>query len=178
MLGDPGEEPFVGHLRITLSGEGSWISASGRVAAATGPAEAFVPARTLESTLRTALTPLLEKSERNLLLHRAWSSIVGLDGTILGPAEGADLSLLLIAGDSRGVGVSGVGLSMVWGRYGGRWRPLVRTGHPLLGAAGRPARAPGVLGLPRPPEILLGAPAHLPPRLPERDVLRRAGVHR
>ncbi|MFT5686719.1 MAG: hypothetical protein ACI8RZ_007675 [Myxococcota bacterium] len=178
MLGDSGEEPFVGHLRLSLSGPEVWISAAGRVAGASGALDAFEPARRLETALRLELEGLLEKSERNLLLHRAWKALVAMDPADLGAEAGADLSLLLVAGDTRGVGVSGVGLSMVWGRYYGRWRPLVRSGHPLLSDAGRPMRAPGVLDLPQPPEILLATPKHRPPCLPEGDVLRHAGVYR
>lgn len=178
MLGDSGEEPFVGHLRLSLSGDGAWIAAAGRVAGAAGAVAAFEPARRVEAALRAELTPLLEKSERNILLHRAWRALAAMPDADLGPDAGARLSLLLVAGDDRGVGVSGVGLSMVWGRYYGRWRPLVRPEHPLLSDVGRPERPPGVLALPHQPEILLSAPADLPGRLPADHILRRAGVYR
>ena len=177
MLGDPGEVPFVGHLRFSLSAPGVWISVAGRVAASADALGAFVPARRLEVTLRTVLSPLLRKADRNLLLRQAWSTLASMEAVSLGPSGGTKLSLMLISGDARGVGVSSAGLAMVWGRFDGCWRPLVRPDHPLLGPAGRPVRTPGVLGLARVPEILLGAPAHLPPRLPVSGVLRRAGVH-
>lgn len=178
MLGDPVPEPFVGHLRMMMAGPTVWVSVAGRVAAAAGPIDAFVPARRLEVTLRSVLNPLLQQHDRNLLLHQAWATLAGMEPVSLGPAGGAGLSLLLIAGDSSGVGVSAAGLSMAWGRYEGRWRPLTRPDHPLLGPAGRPIRTPGVLGLLQAPEVLIGVPAHLPPRLPSSGVLRRAGVHR
>ena len=178
MLGDPTEESFVGHLRLMMSGPAAWISVAGRVAADAGAIDAFVPARRLEVTLRSVLNPLLLQHDRNQLLHQAWSTLAGMESVSLGPAGGANLSLLLIAGDARGVGVSATGMSMVWGRFSGRWRPLTRPEHPLLGAAGRPVRTPGVLGLLQAPEVLLGVPAHLPPSLPSSGVLRRAGVYR
>lgn len=178
MLGDSREEPFVGHLRLSLSGDDAWVAVAGRVASTAGAVAAFEPARRVEAALRAELTPLLVKSERNLLLHRAWRAIAAIPDDELGPDAGARLSLLLVAGDVRGVGVSGVGLSMVWGRYYGRWRPLVRPAHPLLSDAGRPVRPPGVLALPHLPEILLCTPADLPGRLPADHILRRAGVYR
>jgi len=178
MLGDPTPESFIGHLRVMLSGPTVWVSIAGRVAADAGAIDAFVPARRLEVTLRSVLTPLLQQHDRNQLLHQAWATLAGMEPVSLGPAGGANLSLLLIAGDARGVGVSATGLSMVWGRFAGRWRPLTRPDHPLLGPAGRPPLTPGVLGLLKAPEILIGVPAHLPPGLPSSGVLRRAGVHR
>lgn len=178
MLGDPVPEPFIGHLRVMMSGPTVWVSIAGRVAAAAGALDAFVPARRLEVTLRSVLNPLLQQHDRHQLLHQAWATLEGMEPVSLGPAGGAGLSLLLSAGDSRGVGVSATGLSMVWGRFAGRWRPLTRPDHPLLGAAGRPQRTPGVLGLAQAPEVLIGVPAHLPPALPSSGVLRRAGVHR
>lgn len=175
MLGDPGEDPFVGHLRFSCADTNAWVSVAGRVAADSGAIAAFVPARRLEVTLRTALIPLLSQDDRYLLLHRVWDTLDAMAPVSLGSAGGAALSLVVVAGDTTGVGVSGTGLSMVWGRFGGRWRPLVRPDHPMLGASGRPEESPGVLGLSFAPEIFLATPNHLPPRLPESGVLHCAG---
>ena len=91
-------------------------------------------------------------------------------------AKDADDNVIgtLTAQDSDGVGVAGVGLSMVWGvMEDGLLQPLVSGDHPLLSVAGLPEQVPGVLTLDRPVLQVLGIPDHLPPDLPADFELRR-----
>ena len=166
MLGDPNPPSFVGHLRLQLVGTGSSLAVAGRVAVEAGVIGAFLPARRVEAALREAVTPALDGRDRHLLLHRAWAALAAIPALDLGPAGGADLSLLLVAADDRGVGIAGVGMCGVWGEHDGQWRPLVGSGHPLLRGPGRPEKTPGVLTLTAAPTAVLAIPSHLPPELP------------
>lgn len=173
LLGDPGRAPFVGHLRARIDAGGAWLVGAGRLAAEAGVEGAYGPARALEAALRA-----VSGADRHALLWRAWEAVAGLPPEVLGPAAGADLSLLLVAGDGAGVSVAGVGLVAVWGRADDRWAPLAEGRHPLLAPPGRPARTPGALELDLRPALVLGCPSHLDPAPPAMDALAaRCGWH-
>lgn len=178
LLGDPGNEPFSGHLRFEVPGE-TWIAVAGRVAASDGLRDAFRCARHLEGHLHRALHAAANTADRNALLRCAWQALADLDAASLGSSQGADLSLLLVAGDARGVGVAGTGLGAVWAAFPEGWEPLATGTHPLLQTTGRPERPPGVITLREAPRQILGSPQHLPARLPDVDAIpARAGVRR
>ena len=161
LLGTPGRLPFVGHLRASAEGGRAWLRAAGRVFAGGDPVAAYEPARQVAA----AILGIDTRGDRNALLWRAWEAVGALDPSVLGPEEGGDLSLLLVAGDPDGVGVAGVGLTAVWGRVPGLGAlvPLVGGRHPLLAPPGRPVRTPGVLTLDpidgRDPVSVVGCPA-------------------
>lgn len=166
LLGDPGRTPFVGHLRARVDAGGCWLVIAGRLAAGAGIEGAYGPARNLEMALRA-----VTGSERHELLWMAWEALEAMPAEALGPDGGADLSLLLAAGDATGVSLAGVGLAAVWGRSADRWSPLVEGRHPLLAPPGRPARKPGALDLDARPSLVLGCPSHLDPVPPAPETL-------
>jgi len=118
--------------------------------------------------------------DRHDLLRRAWTTLFDVAACDLGPEVGADLTVFFAVRDAKGMGVAGVGLAGVWGWSGPldpEPVPLVEGAHPLLGAAGLPAVAPGVLTLDTFFERVVAVPAHLQPVLPRTDSLpRRCGV--
>lgn len=173
LLGDPTSLPFLGHARVLVEGPEATLAAAGRVGVSGGVAGGWRAARALEAALRASAGP----GDRNTLLWRAWSAVAEIPAAALGPEGGADLSLLLLAMDSGGVGVAGVGLSAVWGLSEGALVPLAEGAHPLLAPAGRPARTPGVLNLDLRPRAVVGRPRHLGGEAPPVDELgARCGV--
>lgn len=178
LLAKPGPFPFAGHLRLEARGERAWIAVAARVASTAGPVGAFAPARALDAHIRAALDPIAEvTADRNALLRTLWTALAEAPAEALGPAAGADLSLLALAGDRRGAGVAGVGLSGVWGMYVDAWEPLALGGHPMLGATGRPEQTPGALRLTASPRRVLATLSEQPAELPPKDqILARAGV--
>jgi hypothetical protein len=179
LLGDPGRLPFVGHFQVGIhTGAGS-LAVAGRVSAEAGAVPGFRAAREVEGALLGMTTH--DVKDRNDLLRRAWRSLHDLATCDMGPAGGADLTILMAARDERGMGIAGVGLAGVWGWSGALGDdpvPLVQGAHPLLGRPGMPAEVPGVLTLDAPVEQVVAVPAHLQPVLPGTDSLtRRCGVH-
>jgi len=146
---------------------------AGRVATGAGPEEAWRVARRVEATLRTAPDGVFWDADRHGLLRRAWSLLDEIRPERLGPEAGRDLCLLFVAEDGGGVGVAGVGLGAVWGRFDDTFRALVPLGHPLLGLAGRPLAVPGVLTLERRPQLVVAAPAGAEPVLPDASSFAR-----
>jgi hypothetical protein len=172
LLGDPDRMPFVGHLQVGIHTANASLAAAGRVAAASGIVPGFRAAREIETALLSMNTQ--DITDRNQLLALAWSVLADIASCDLGPAAGADLSLLLAARDARGMGIAGVGLSGVWGWSGqvqDELTPLVQGAHPLLGAAGLPSAIPGVLTLDAPVTRVIAAPAHIHPVLPATEAL-------
>lgn len=180
LLPPPGDFPFAGHLWLEAWGDQAWISVAASIASSTGPVSAFAPAHSLRAVLNASLQPLSQQStDRNRLLWALWEAIDAIPAETLGAPGGTDLSLLAIAGDRRGAGVAGVGLSGVWGMYVDAWEPLAMGGHPMLGPAGRPVQMPGALRLTASPRGVLASLAAQPAVLPPADeVLSRAGVRR
>lgn len=184
LLGDPTRLPFVGHARFCVEADGARLSGAARVGVAGGLAGAYRAARGLEAALGAVSQPASgargqAPRDRHALLWRAWELLLALPAEALGPEQGADLALLLVAEDAAGVGVAGVGLSAVWGLEGDRLVPLAEGRHPLLAPPGRPERTPGVLTLDLRPSVVVGCPAHLDPTPPPLEELRaRAGVRR
>jgi len=178
MLGDPSCVPFIGHFRINWEGPSAWLSAAGRIGAQRGIEDAWLPARQLEGVLQKCGDSNKHQSDRHVLLRRLWEALNDVESDLLGPEQGEDLCMLLVAGDARGVGVAGVGLSGVWGDVDGRWAPLVESNHPLLTPTGRPKGMPGVLTLDLKVSAVVATPAHLPSRLPTSSLVRaHSGVH-
>lgn len=177
MLGDPGLMPFSGHFRLRIAGARARGALCGRIAADLPPEEAFRISRRLARVLGAALDDGWTETDRHGLMRRVWQLLKEVPDAHLGPACGDDLSLLLIAEDDRGVGITGVGLSAAWAVVQDQLRPLVPAGHPLLARAGRPASLPGVLTLDAHLSRVIGAPAHLDPVLPPAHaLLARCGV--
>lgn len=181
-LGDPGPLPFLGHFRATGTGPGSWLAAAGRTAATADAEAASHAAGVIENTVRHVGSTIDLPSDRHALLAGLWTRLAELPPDALGPDHGAHLSLLVVAADTRGVSVTGVGLAHVWYRRGRTGlRPLVPPGHPLLSPLGRPEQPPGVMTLSAQLDVVVAELRHpsAPPRgKPTHDLARACGVHR
>jgi len=94
---------------------------------------------------------------RHDLLRAAWTCLLAVDRSLLGPARGEDLSLLVIAEDEGGVGVTATGLAALHGLLGGGLEGIVPAAHPLLSLSGIPEAPPRVLTPTRIPDVFIGA---------------------
>lgn len=165
LLGSPSRLPFNGHLRRVLDSDGARVSVAARVAAASPPEEAWAAVSALWSALDGAIG-----RDRGTLCRDAWERLLRVDRARLGPAAGADLTLLMVAEDAEGELISGCGLGLVLAVEAGATRELVDPRHPLLGEPGLPSAVPRALGPDRRGEIYVGMPAGLsvkPPAPPQ-----------
>ena len=149
LLGGPGRWPFNGQLRRRIGGGEAELHLCAAVAHGCPPPQAWQAARALGACFDG-----LDGRDRFALLRGAWERLAGLDPRQLGPAAGADLTLLLVALDGGGMGIAGTGLAALWALDGPAPEPLLSAEHPLLQLNGIPPRPPGVF-----------APARLPARV-------------
>ncbi len=160
LLGSQGPLPFAGHLRTVVRGSQAALWIAGRVGESDEPViQRYDRAMEVQTALRGLAEGSWAGSDRHGLLRGAWEILSGL------PVP--TLSLLLVAVDARGVGLSGVGLSGVFGWFDRERTPIVESEHPLLGPPGLPESLPGVLTLTRSPERVIGRPWEMrrePPR--------------
>ena len=177
MLGAPSLLPFRGHLRLVVRSHRASLALAGRVATDDGLDAAYAVSERLRAVLSAAADGAWQDTDRHGLIRRVWQLLGDVPPTALGSAHGADLSLIMLGVDGRGVSVTGVGLSGAWGWLDGHYRALVAPGHPLLSQRGLPAGLPGVLTLEQPCGRVVAAPRPQEPVLPALDrVARRCGV--
>lgn len=124
----------------------------GSVAPGLEPPRAFE----LASGLARSLGEIRGRSHTDIL-RVAWERLASIEHGRFGPSDGQDLSLLLMAQDPYGIGVTGTGLAGVWARNGERFDALVSQDHPLLSLRGIPEQAPGFFALQGSPTALIGA---------------------
>ena len=179
LLGDPGRTPFAGHFRGRAALGDAWIEVVGRIGSDAGVVDAFGPARHLTNRL-TGLQPRAGAlgAGRHALARALWQIVLDPAGAARGAADGADLSLLFVSGDARGLSVGGVGLAGVWRRDAvAGWAPLVPQDHPLLSRRGLPTGLPGVLAIDVAPEVVCAVPRPLEANLPpSHQIALRCGV--
>ncbi|MCB9796952.1 MAG: hypothetical protein H6741_30075 [Alphaproteobacteria bacterium] len=172
LLGSSGRLPFNGHLRVSRLTDGVRLQVAARVAHGAPPPEAWEAVCAAYAALAAA-----EGHDRWQLCRDAWERLLAVDRGRLGPASGADLSLLMVTEDAGGETISGVGLAALHTLERGELRPVVPAGHPLLGAAGLPTQPPNVLSPARPGPVYVGRCAALSvAEPPARGVLEACGV--
>lgn len=180
-LGDPGPLPFLGHFRIGASGPRSVLRVAGRLASAGSAVEACEAAGAVERELAAVPTAVDRPDDRVALLRGLWE---GLEAAMAGlPASlRADLALLAVATDPRGVSVTGVGLAGCWFLDARQPpRPLVPRSHPLLSGLGVPATRPGAMTINAQPDVIfaeLRHPTARPVGLPTGDLWAACGARR
>ena len=153
ILGSPGRYPFNGHLRLALRSGAARLHLAAVVAPGCEPPVAHAATVALRAQLVDA-----EGSGRFDLLRSAWDLLAGIDPSLLGPARGGDLALLLVAWDDEGLGVAGTGLDALHA-LGTQVEPLLEGAHPLFGIRGVPANPPGLFTPHEPPAVVVGSPA-------------------
>lgn len=171
LLGSGGRLPFRGHLRLAVDRGQARLAVAARVAHGAPPPESWDAVLRLHAALSEA-----RGADRWQLCRDAWERLVALEAGALGPAEGADLSLIMVTEDAEGETVSGVGLSGLWTLERGALRRVVPLGHPLLGEAGRPTAPPKVLAPAQPGPVYLASCAGEAQEPAPRGVLDACGV--
>ncbi|MBN2800333.1 MAG: hypothetical protein JXX28_14430 [Deltaproteobacteria bacterium] len=154
LLGRPGPWPFAGYFRGQLvHPEGLRVAWAGRVSDGADLTVAWRATLAMQQAL-SRKGPI--DADRRRALSILWARLDGVHREGLGPAQGADLSLLLLAEDPDGIAVSAVGLRQLLGPREGALSPWVRGAHPLLGAPGIPVARPGALTSEEAPAVLVG----------------------
>jgi hypothetical protein len=178
--GTPGRLPFVGHFRVSKTWDALSFSVAGSIAQRTELSTAFQAARNLESVLHSL--NMSEFADRHVLMNSVLTAINSLDLSTLGPDHGQDLCLILVAKDTAGMGIAGLGLGGVWSWANDALQPLVTDTHPLLCGPGLQPRLPGVLTLDEPAHTIVAIPHDHPPQPPRSTALEHlklaCGVHR
>lgn len=153
LLGSPSRLPFNGFFRQRVPGVGGVLHVAGAIAVDRPPPEAWEITTRLRAVLQT-----VRGRNRLELVRGAWETLAALDRAGLGPRRGDDLTLLLVAVDTDGVGVAATGLAALAGVEGTRLEAVVPAEHPLLALRGIPSVPPRVLTPSRPWQVFLGAP--------------------
>ncbi len=153
LLGGAGRYPFNGHLRLVVERGSASLHVAGSLAVGSEPPVAYAAAGALRRCLAR-----VEGGDRHGLLRSAWERLAALDPSLLGPAQGDDLALIMLAEDGRGVGIAGTGLAALF-RGGAELEPLIDVTHPLLGIRGIPDAPPGVFTPHSPPRVVVATAA-------------------
>jgi hypothetical protein len=153
LLGASGRYPFNGHLRLVVERGTARLHLAGSLGVGCEPPVAHAAA----SALRGCLAGV-EGRDRFALLRSAWERLALLDLELLGPTHGEDLALLMVAEDTRGLGVAGTGLAALYA-LDAVAEPLIEIDHPLLGIRGIPATPPGVFTPNVTPPVVVAAAA-------------------
>jgi hypothetical protein len=153
LLGAPGRYPFNGHLRLLVEGGTARLHVAGAVSPGCEPPVAWSAAAAVRACLAG-----VHGRDRFELLRSAWEQLATLDPALLGPARGEDLALLMVAVDTRGLGVAGTGLAALYA-LDTVAEPLLEGDHPLLGIRGVPATPPGLFTPNSPPPVVVAAAA-------------------
>jgi hypothetical protein len=174
LVGGGGRFPYNGHFRLRLVSGETVLDVAGRIGASLPPEEAWPGVVSMFKLLRHAIG-----IDRVEMSRSVWDLLASVPPERLGPREGRDLSLLVVAADPDGVIISGVGLGGLLGLVGARARPVVPPTHPLLGEPGLPQGPPRALA----PRMM--APAYAawchgdsPPDNDTEDLFARCGVTR
>jgi len=173
LAGSSGRFPYNGHFRLRVEGFGATLYAAGRVGASRPPHEAWPSVCALHALLSEATG-----RNRLSLLRDAWERLIAAGDEPLGPGGARSLVLLLVARDTEGVAVAGVGLGGLLGLREDAARAVVPGNHPLLGEPGLPSEPPRALE-PRRESPVFAAWGWGEAPLPEDDleaICRRCGV--
>lgn len=142
MLSGAGRYPYNGMFERHWSQGQVQLDVAGRIAGSSAPEVTWEVVVQVHEALDG-----LGGADRLSALRSVWDRILTLPRQDLGPAQGSDLSLLLVASDPAGTSVAAVGLEMIWRWSPERVKPLVGQDHPLLAPPGIPRLAPGALTL-------------------------------
>ncbi|HCH64295.1 MAG: hypothetical protein CL927_16010 [Deltaproteobacteria bacterium] len=178
-LGDPGALPFLGHFRAQVSGPRSQVRVAGRWGMAGDAVEACAAAARMEHRVRSLVASVERPDDRVVLLVGLWAAIAE-EAAALAASLTADLAVVCVAADARGVSVTGVGLAGCWFESD-RQPPqlLVPFGHPLMSPLGVPRQRPGAMTLNATPDAIyaeLRNPLTIPRGLPDTDLREACGV--
>ncbi len=174
MLGGIGRYPFNGIFEHGIATPGGRLHVVGRIGASSEPEATWEIVLQVHEALDG-----IDGEDRLALIRGAWDRVLTLPRQALGPAQGKDLSLFLVASDDTGTSVAGVGLDMIWQWSPERMLPLVAQDHPLLASPGIPQLAPGALTLDSPvngPLVAAATGSETSKIGPPKQVLQQCGV--
>ncbi len=142
MLSGAGRYPFNGAFERQWAQGQVRLDLAGRIASSSSPEVTWEIVVQLHEALLN-----LGGADRLSAVRSVWNRLLTLPRQRLGPAQGNDLSLLVVAQDPAGTSVAAVGLEMVWTWSEDRVQALVGPEHPLLAPPGIPRLPPGALTL-------------------------------
>ena len=152
---------YTGEFVLRKSRGECWVFVCGFVARDDGPKGAYLPARYLQDKLLHAADASLSRGNRYDILQALWNVLRKHPKSKLGTDLGTNLSILMAAGDARGVNLSATGISGLWGEsHHGVWLPMVPSGNPILSARGVEDKEQGSLFVADPPRRVV-ATTHL-----------------
>jgi hypothetical protein len=109
LLGSTGHLPFRGHFRLRIERDACRADLAGRIGHNTSPEEAWELACFIREAFQGA-----EGQDALSLTRSCWEQLLVLARPKLGPAEGQDLSLLIVAHDAKTSALSAAGLDGIW----------------------------------------------------------------
>lgn len=109
LLGSPGQLPFIGHFRLLVKGDNCSVAITGRIGHQSTPVATWALAEVVQDALRQA-----QGIDSQSLMRSCWEQILTLPRKDLGPDQGKDLSIMMIATDSEKCFLSAVGVSSIW----------------------------------------------------------------
>lgn len=152
LLPDESTFPYQGHFHLHLERSDVSLYCSGRIAHEASLIESWETTKIIHATLQES-----QGTDRLLILKDAWNRLLTLARSSLGPKQGDDLSLLMIAQDPEGVALSASGIGRIWILQGDSPGSLLPEDHPLFTQQGVPKLHPNALALPDLPTPLLAS---------------------
>ena len=171
--------PFTGAFSVRAGKGEHWLFASGFIARETGVKKAYLPARKVQRCIEQAAKVAFTHRDRRGVLEEVWSSLYRLPRNELGKKRGTDLSVIMAAGDERGVNLCAVNVSGIWGKrkQDDQWLSMLPKNHPLFDVYGLAEEFPGSLHIEQLPKSVIATAHPLFPMLPdEEELMQRLGV--
>lgn len=171
--------PFTGAFSVRAGKGQSWLFASGFIARETGVKKAYLPARKVQDCIEKSAKVAFDHRERRGVLEEVWSALHELPRNELGKKQGKDLSLIMAAGDERGVNLCAINISGLWGKkkHDDQWLSMLPKKHPIFDVYGLVKEFPGSLHIEQLPKSVVATAHPLFPMLPDEEELRqRLGV--
>ena len=179
MLAQKSRFPCTGAFSIRVGKGRSWLFANGFIARDTGVKKSYLPARTVQACIEKTAKDAITHRDRRGVLEEVWSSLFDIPRAQLGRNRGADMSLIMAAGDEDGVNLCTISVSGLWGKHMAdqKWLPILPKGHPLFQVDGLSEEFPGSLHIAHPPKCVVATAQPLFPMLPqEAELWERLGV--
>jgi hypothetical protein len=142
LLGSPGRLPFLGHFRLLVKGDNCSVAITGRIGHKCAPTAAWDLAEAVQDSLRQA-----HGVDSQSLMRACWEQVLTLPRKELGPAQGRDLSMMMVAADADKRFLSAVGVSGIWEQSSAVVRKIAKKNTSQTNHPGIPKLPPKALHL-------------------------------